>query len=78
VADEEARKVAFSDAVEAIREGRFDAIKAAMEALGFVFRQTGDPNHWVYFQAAQGRPAFSLPPKLLSPSRGAAEFRSHL
>ena len=49
MADEETRKAAFSKAVEAIRAGQIDAIKAAMEALGFVFRQTGDPNHWVYF-----------------------------
>jgi hypothetical protein len=39
----------FRRAAEAVRNGRFDDVKAALEALGFEFRETKDPNHWMYF-----------------------------
>ena len=39
----------FKNAVEAVRNVRFDEFKATLEALAFEFKETKDPNHWMYF-----------------------------
>jgi len=49
VVAERAWESSFEKAIEAVRRGGFEEVKAAMEVLGFVFRTTGDANHWIYF-----------------------------
>jgi hypothetical protein len=39
----------FDAAIEVVRRGVFDEVKDALEALDFVFKETKDPNHWLYF-----------------------------
>lgn len=49
MAEVESPERRFDKAVEVVRNGRFDEVKDALEALGFRFVQTKDPNHWIYF-----------------------------
>lgn len=49
MADEQKWRQSFDTAIEVVRQGDFDEVKAALEVLGFVFVQTGDPNHWMYY-----------------------------
>jgi hypothetical protein len=51
VAEEEDWERPFKKAFEAVRRGHFDEVKGSLEALGFEFRETKDPNHWLYFHA---------------------------
>jgi hypothetical protein len=58
----------FDAAIEVVRRGVFDEIKGALEALDFVFRETKDPNHWLYFHPLlKGDPYFCYPRNLYRP-----------
>jgi hypothetical protein len=58
----------FNQAIEVVRGGLFDEVKAALEALGFVFIQTKDPNHWMYVHPQlRGDPLFRYPRNLYRP-----------
>lgn len=49
MAKEETWEARFRRALEAVRRGDFDEVKRALESLGFILEQTGDPNHWMYY-----------------------------
>ncbi|MBZ5503789.1 MAG: nucleotidyltransferase family protein [Acidobacteriia bacterium] len=58
----------FKDAVATVRQGDFDAIKEALESLGFTFEETTDPNHWMYYHTKlKGDPIFQYPRNLYRP-----------
>ena len=64
----EERNDSFDKAVEVIRRGVFDEVKASLEALGFVLSSTGDRNHWMYYHALlRGDPHFRYPRNLYRP-----------
>lgn len=68
MADEDPREKAFREAIEAIGQGDFDAIKTRLEALGFVFRRTADENHWMYFHPSlRADPFYRYPRNLYKP-----------
>jgi hypothetical protein len=68
VSEEQTWEHQFKDAVANIREGDFDAIKTALESLGFQFKETTDPNHWMYFHPKlRGDPIFQYPRNLYRP-----------
>jgi len=68
VADGKTRESPFDKAIEVVRRGLFDEVKAALEVLGFVFRETKDPNHWLYFHPQlRGDPHFRYPRNLYRP-----------
>jgi hypothetical protein len=58
----------FDNAVEVVRRGDFDEVKATMEVLGFMFEQTGDHNHWMYYHPQlRGDPHFRYPRNFYRP-----------
>jgi hypothetical protein len=58
----------FNEAIGIVRLGIFDEVKAALEMLGFVFRQTTDPNHWIYYHPRlREDPHFRYPRNLYRP-----------
>ena len=68
VAEEESSERPFQKAVEVVRNGRFDEVKDALEALGFRFVETTDPNHWIYFHPQlREDPHFRYPRNLYRP-----------
>ena len=71
----------FDNAVEVVRRGDFDEVRAAMAVLGFVFEQTGDPNHWMYYHPQlRGDPHFRYPRNLYRPHgsrRGSDRISRH-
>lgn len=68
MADENPRERAFSDAIEVVAQGDFDAIKAQLEALGFQFRETNDAGHWMYFHPLlRSDPIYRYPRNLYKP-----------
>lgn len=58
----------FQEALEIINRGGFEEVKNALEKLGFTLRQTGDPNHWIYFHVQlREDPIFRYPRNLYRP-----------
>ncbi len=65
---EESWETPFREALEAVRRGDFDEVKAALESLDFEVKQTGDPNHWMYYHPLlKGDPHFRYPRNLYRP-----------
>ena len=55
----------FADALEVVKRGDFDDVKAALQKLGFEFRPGKDPNHWTYFHPLlRGDQFFQFPRRL--------------
>ena len=68
MAEEESWEKPFREGIEAVRRGDFDEVKEALEALGFRFVQTTDPNHYLYFHPQlKGDPYFRYPRNLYRP-----------
>jgi hypothetical protein len=68
MAEEEPWEGAFDNAIDVVRRGHFDEVKAILEVLGFVFSQTTDPNHWLYFhRQLKEDPYFRYPRNLYRP-----------
>jgi len=58
----------FQKATEVVRHGLFDEVKDVLEELGFVFRETTNPYHWMYFHPQlRGDPHFRYPRNLYRP-----------
>ena len=65
---EESSDQPYEEALEYVRHGDFNDIKGALGKLGFVFEQTTDPNHWMYFHPElKGDPIFRYPRNLYKP-----------
>ena len=81
MAEEQKWRSSFDNAVEVVRRGDFDEVKAVMEVLDFVFEQTGDPNHWMYYHPRlRGDPHFRYPRNLYRPHgsrRGSGRISRH-
>jgi len=76
LAKEETWEARFRRALEAVRRGDFDEVKRALESLGFILEQTGDPNHWMYYHPLlRGDPFFRHPRNLISSPRIAEKLR---
>ena len=58
----------FRSARETVRRADFDEVKAALEDLGFRFKQGNDPNHWTYYHPElKEDPIFRYPRNLYRP-----------
>lgn len=58
----------FELARDAIQRGDFDETKKSLESLGFKFKETTDPNHWMYYHPALREDAhFRYPRNLYRP-----------
>ncbi len=62
---------AFKEALEIIRRGDFDEVKEALQGLGFEFKPTGDPNHWMYWHPLLREDEFFRSPRNLYRQHGA-------
>ena len=68
MAEETSWEPSFNTAIEVVRRGVFGEVKAALELLGFVFSETRDPNHWMYYHPLlRGDPYFRYPRNLYRP-----------
>jgi hypothetical protein len=68
VSEEKTWEASFKAAIEVLRRGAFDEVKPALEALGFVFCETRDPNHWMYYHPRlRDDPHFRYPRNLYRP-----------
>lgn len=68
MAEEKTWASSFNQAIEVVRRGAFDEIKAVLEALDFAFVETRDPNHWMYYHPRlRGDPHFQYPRNLYRP-----------
>ena len=47
MADDKTWELPYDKAIEVVRRGFFDEVRAALKGLGFVFSETKDPNHTV-------------------------------
>lgn len=66
--DPQQQAILFAEAFDAIRAGDFEAMYKSMTALGFTFKQTGDPNHFLYFHSKlKDDRHFSYPRNLFRP-----------
>ena len=55
----------FRNAVEVVNRGDFGEIKDALKSLGFVVRDTDDPDHCIYYHPLlKGDPIFRRPTNL--------------
>lgn len=58
----------FLAAREIIRRGDFDETKECLEAIGFIFVRTTDPNHWMYYHPElRADPIFRYPRNFYRP-----------
>jgi len=68
VAEKGTWEAPFDKAIEAVRRGVFNDVKGALETLGFVFCDTADPNHCMYYHPLlRGDPHFRYPRNLYRP-----------
>jgi hypothetical protein len=68
VDERKTRERAFDAAIEVVRRGLFNEVKDALERLDFVFKETKDPNHWLYFHPLlRGDAYFRYPRNLYRP-----------
>ena len=68
MADEKTWELPYDKAIEAVRRGLFDEVRAALKGLGFVFAETKDPNHLMYYHPLlRGDPLFRYPRNLYRP-----------
>lgn len=68
MSQDEIRERAFRRAIEVARGGLFDDVKAVLERLGFVFKGTTNPDHWLYYHPdLKGDPLFQYPRNLYRP-----------
>jgi len=78
VGEEQAWEPLFNKAIEIVRRGVFDEVRIALEGLGFVFSETKDPNHWMYYHPRlRGDPHFQYPRNLYRP-HGARRSSDHI
>lgn len=68
MAVEDPREKTFKEALDAVDRADFGEIKNKLEALGFEFKETKDPNHWMYFHPLlREDPIFRYPRNLYKP-----------